>query len=212
MARILSVNDRTLLDVAAAVIQAGEPLVYPTDTIYGLGGNGLSRELTELIYQLKQRPESLPFSVMVSDIDMLKDYALLPKVGAEIIQKFLPGALTIILPLKDYSPLYHIAAPDQTVGFRMPDHQFCIDITRRTGLPVITTSVNLSGQPPMSDIDSIAELYADKIPLYIQDQNLEQLQQKSGSTIIKIDRKGEISLVRNGAIAFGEIMKRIASS
>lgn len=202
MVRILSVNDALALDLAVEIVLRNEPLIYPTDTIYGIGGNALSQALAQQIYLIKKRPASLPFSIMVSDLEMLSEYAVISESAQRIAERFFPGPLTLILPLKQNSPLNHIAADDNSAGFRMPDHSFCREITKRTLVPIITTSANISGEAPMTTMDKMAAMYSDSVSLYLRDDSLESRKNTTGSTIVKIEVDDRVELIRSGVLDF----------
>ncbi|HDR03977.1 MAG TPA: threonylcarbamoyl-AMP synthase [Candidatus Marinimicrobia bacterium] len=204
MVRILSVRDPLAISVADKIVRKGLPLVYPTDTIYGLGGDAMSPELVERIYKLKKRPPFMPLSVMLASVQEFDKFSDLSESARRLIAAFLPGALTIILPLEADSPLKHIANADGMAGFRIPSNSFCLDLCARAERPIITSSVNYSGQPPLTRISDMTAQFGDLISIYVKDDKLEN-SKSLGSTIIRL-LNNEIEFLREGAIPKSTIL------
>ncbi|MCD6522338.1 MAG: threonylcarbamoyl-AMP synthase [Candidatus Diapherotrites archaeon] len=143
-------------------IERGNLIVYPTDTLYGLGAKATSDKAVRRVYEVKGREEKKPISVMVSDIDMLERYAYLSKHEKEVASSIFPGPYTLLLKPKRLS---RYLSKTGRVGFRIPDNRFCIELSRRAG-PITSTSANLSGRKAYS-IRGIMKQLGDKISLYI---------------------------------------------
>ncbi len=161
-------------------IEAGGLVAYPTDTLYGLGvdaGNGVA---LEQLAQVKGRPG--PFSVMVGRYEQLTEYALIPPQLANKLSYMLPGPYTFLLPARETVSLPpSLAGPDGRIGFRVPDHPFLRDIYRYRSSPVVTTSANRVGEPPIQDPKAIAEQFYEAIDLLIDGGSLPY---SKGSTVI----------------------------
>ncbi len=130
-----------------------EIFIYPTDTIYGLGCNALDEELVERLRELKQRPTK-PFSLLVPSLDWIREHCILLGEAEEWLAK-LPGPYTFILQLKDTRSFAQGVCGGMTVGVRIPRHPFS-RIVEKLGIPLVTTSVNLSGEKPMIDLDTLS--------------------------------------------------------
>lgn len=137
-------------------IKSGKIFIYPTDTIYGIGCNALNKEAVAKIRKLKNR-ETKPFSIIVPDLNWIKENCETNSKIDEYLGK-LPGAYTFFLKLKDKSILPEEVNPsgDGTIGVRIPDHWFS-NLISKADLPFITTSVNLSGKPHMTDLKDLDE-------------------------------------------------------
>ena len=147
-------------------IKKGEIFIYPTDTIYGIGCNALLGDSVRRIRHLKQR-EIKPFSIIAPNMAWIKNNCEINDKGQKHLKK-LPGPYTLFLRLKNLSILPEEVNPlaDGTVGVRMPNHWF-MDIVRMAGVPFITTSVNLSGMPYMTDLESLDETIKNNVDLII---------------------------------------------
>lgn len=125
-------------------LRNGGTVVYPTDTVYGLGASIFQEEAIFKVYHMKERSLNKPVSICLSSIDDIKKIAYLDQVGEELIQKILPGPYTLILNKKDKVPSLLTAGMDK-IGVRMPDNIICQELSRE--FPITTTSANISGNP-----------------------------------------------------------------
>src|SRR5687767_2403765 len=128
--------DPTIIERAARLIQQGELVVIPTETVYGLGANALDRAAIEKIYAAKGRPSYNPLIVHVSSVDQAKSLVTdWPKVADELVTKFWPGPLTIILPKASSIPNITTAG-GSTVALRMPNHRVALALIEKSGVPI----------------------------------------------------------------------------
>ena len=132
--------------LAAEMITAGGVIIYPTDTVYGLGCNAFRAEAIQRVFEIKQRPEKKPALVLVLDRAMLERLVpTIPPIAAELMESFWPGPLTIILGARrGIHPL--LTGGSGKVGVRMPDNEFCRGLMTESGVPVVSTSANISGK------------------------------------------------------------------
>ncbi len=132
---------------AGRVIKNGGLVAFPTETVYGLGGNAFDRAAASKIYAAKGRPSDNPLIVHISDIDMLDELAKdIPEQAYALAGLFWPGPLTIILKKKDIIPDETTGGLD-TVAIRMPDNEIALAFIREAGVPIAAPSANLSGRP-----------------------------------------------------------------
>ena len=132
---------------AADAIRAGQLVAVPTETVYGLAGNGLDPAAVAQIYEVKGRPSVKPLSLMVHDASAMARYcADVPPAAYTLAEAFWPGPLTIVLPRNPQIPNETTAGLD-TVAVRMPSHPVAQAIIRESGLPIAAPSANLSGLP-----------------------------------------------------------------
>ena len=153
--------------IVVNLLKKGEVIVYPTDTIYGIGGDATFEKVIKKIYEIKQRPLNKPISVLVSDFEMLEKYAEINEKQMEVLKKSLPGPYTFIL-----KPKVKLHVSENNVGFRIPDH-WCTLIAKEFGKPITTTSANIHKQPTPKDIEKIRNNFKDSISLYIDEGILE---------------------------------------
>ncbi|MEA2076412.1 MAG: L-threonylcarbamoyladenylate synthase [Candidatus Marinimicrobia bacterium] len=181
--------------------------IYPTDTLYGFGGDARSEKVVERLYELKQRSEHMPISMLVRDTEMLSGFAEIFDKTQKLINAFLPGALTLVLPAKDNSLPDKLFSVQGYLGFRIPDHDFCRNISSEFSGPIITTSVNLSGQPVLNDIESINDQFGKYIDLMISDRDFEMQNNVFASTVVMITENDTMKVLREGKISTEEITR-----
>ncbi len=179
---------------AAEDLAEGKLVVYPTDTVYGIGADIYNHAAVKNLYQAKHRPFDMALSVAVADRKMMEEVAVLNDNADKLIKAFLPGPLTIIIKKQpEVSDL--ITASSQKVGVRIPDHPLAVELARRFG-PIVATSANTHSQPDAVNIDMAVKELGDTVSTYI-DAGPSPLGKPS--TIVWImDDKYEI--IRQGAI------------
>ncbi len=145
---------------AINVIKSGGTVVYPTETVYGLGADAFSEEAVRKVYELKQRGLSQPLSLAVSSFEMLQTVAYADSKTLEILTELLPGPVTVLLKKRDIVPRVLTAGSD-VIGVRFPDNKIAVSIIEETG-PITSTSANISGQNPPARVEEV-EIDADII-------------------------------------------------
>jgi len=148
---------------AVSVLRRDGIIVYPTETVYGLGGDAFSDEAIQRVYEIKERPLSKPVSVAVSDMDMLHAIAFTNEASEEFINRFLPGPVTVVLRAKSCVPPV-LTGGTGLIGIRMPDNKTACEIIRQFDAPITSTSANTSGQmAPVrkEDVTVIHDLFVD---------------------------------------------------
>lgn len=143
----LDAADVKKLQTAAEILRAGGLVAFPTETVYGLGGNALLKEASRDIYAAKGRPSDNPLIVHIADFDALQPLVReIPPVAKLLAQKFWPGPLTLIMQKADCVP-YETTGGLDTVAIRMPSHPVARELIRLAGVPVAAPSANTSGRP-----------------------------------------------------------------
>jgi len=148
--RVSEENFDAVLDEAAEIIRRGGTVAFPTETVYGLGANGLDPEAVRKIFEAKERPPGNPLSLLVhSGEDVGKVAKNIPEKAFRLMEAFWPGPLTIVLEKKDIVP--EITSGNlPSIGLRMPDHRIPLELVKRAGTPLAAPSANLSGKPSPS--------------------------------------------------------------
>ena len=140
---------------AVKELNKGSIIVYPTDTIYGLGVDALNVSAIQHQKVLKGRPHTWPFLVVVPDLASIEKYAVMNDAAWALATKFMPGPLSLVLPARDILPkelLLH-----GTIGIRIPNDPFCLELARQLGKPFTTTSANRTGRETPTSIHGIIE-------------------------------------------------------
>jgi L-threonylcarbamoyladenylate synthase len=145
---------------AIGVLKAGGVIIYPTETVYGLGASIYKKDAIERIYEIKGRSFSKPISVAVSSYDMIGKVAHLDEQSRKIIEKVLPGPVTVLLKKRSVVP-DRLSAGSGLIGVRFPDHQKAREIIKSVG-PITSTSANRSGESDPGAPDEV-EIEADMI-------------------------------------------------
>ena len=144
-------------------IKQGKIFIYPTDTIYGIGCEATNIKSANKIKQIKKRDKDKPLSIIVPSITWIKQNCIIPK--ELTISKYLPGPYTLILKKKNPNYLNHISSTD-SLGIRIPKNPFT-KIIQKSKLPFITTSVNISTQPPLTNPKNLNLQIKNKVDIII---------------------------------------------
>ena len=144
----------TNIRIAAKIMQEGGVVIYPTETVYGIGADALSEPAVRKVFAIKKR--SSPISLAVSSYGMLADVAVCDADTMELIRKLLPGPITVILKKKSIVPDILTAGSDR-VGIRYPDHEITLKLIDLAGTPITSTSANLPGEPPAREVCEISK-------------------------------------------------------
>lgn len=157
----------THIKEATTLLQAGEVVAIPTETVYGLGADATKDSAVAKIFQAKGRPSDNPLIVHIATLAQLEGIvAHIPRAAKLLIDAFWPGPLTIIFP-KGQGLSNLVTAGLDTVGIRMPNHPVALEIIRQSNLPIAAPSANTSGRPSPTTAFHVLEDLADKIPLII---------------------------------------------
>jgi L-threonylcarbamoyladenylate synthase len=182
-----------------AELTAGRLVVYPTETVYGLGCDPFDETAVKRIYMAKRRPFDMAMSIMVKDLHMMEEVAQLDDRARVLVTKFMPGPLTIIVTKRQSVPDILTASTNE-IGLRIPDNPVALDLIEEFG-PLVTTSANvhshkspLTCQDAVDDLGGSVSVYLDGGPTIIG----------SPSTIVQLGER-EITLIRQGAISPEEI-------
>ncbi|MFW6048754.1 MAG: L-threonylcarbamoyladenylate synthase [Candidatus Bipolaricaulota bacterium] len=158
-------------------------MVFPTDTVYGIGGNGLEKSVIDRTYRVKQRSRDKPLTLHLFSVDEIEKYvADITEKQRMLIEELLPGPFTFIMPASPEAPEVSIG-PEKKVGIRVPDSDTFRELQEMVDYPLVGTSVNKSGELPMCDFDRIVDKYGGLVDLFIEAD--EELGRKA-STILDV--------------------------
>lgn len=191
---------------AAELIKAGKLVAVPTETVYGLAGNGLDPEAVEKIYEVKGRPSVKPLSLMVPGPEAMDIYCEdVPQAARALAKKFWPGPLTIIMKAKKYIPSI-VLAGGATVGLRCPEHQMTLELLRLAQVPFAAPSANPSGSESPKTAQKVYEYFNGQIEGIIDGGPCGL---GFESTIIDMSRT-PYKILRQGALPAEDIEKALA--
>ena len=182
------------IKLAADVLKRGGTILYPTDTIWGLGCDATNAEAVAKIYEIKKRAESKSLVTLVNDMDMIGKYIReIPRVAIDLLEVN-DAPMTIIYP-GAIGLAKNVVAEDGTVGIRIPNNEFCKQLIFRLHRPIVSTSANISGEPAPQSFKEIPEEIKNSVDLVV-DKSMEEDSTHQASQIIKVGLKGEITIIR----------------
>ena len=166
---LLNDIDYTKLKEPAELIRNGGIVVFPTETVYGIGANALNENAIKKLYDIKKRPLNKPISLLVNSIDMIEQVTKdITKLEYALIKTFFPGPLTIILKKKNIVPNI-VTANQDTVGIRMPANEIALKLIGYVGSPIATPIGGISGKPSGTNLKDIMEDFDGKVDCFIDD-------------------------------------------
>ena len=139
---------------ASEIIKKNGVVIYPTETVYGIGANIFSTAALEKVFAIKKRDKDKPVSVAVSDFKMMEELVYIEKKEKRFIEEFLPGPVTILLKKKKIINDM-LTSGSELVGIRFPAHKTTIELIKLAGVPITSTSANFSGEAPPRSVDEI---------------------------------------------------------
>ena len=199
MTKILQPTEENL-NLAAEMIKKGEIVAFPTETVYGLGADGLNVEACRKIFIAKGRPSDKPLSLHVASLEMAEKIARITAQAEKLFKMFCPGALTIILSKNKIVPDY-VTGGKSSVGIRFPANDVALSLIKFSGVPIAAPSANLSGKTPPKTAQEVFSDLSGKIPLILDGG---QCKFGISSTIIDLTRS-EPKILRHGAISAEKI-------
>ncbi|MEM2544359.1 MAG: L-threonylcarbamoyladenylate synthase [Nitrososphaerota archaeon] len=199
--RLLKVS-REAIRLASVIIKDGGLVVYPTDTVYGLGCNPFDDAAVSRIFSLKGRKD-IPVPILGDSIESLEKVAEFDDVAYEFCSAFWPGALSVVLPKK--LSLEKVTCGSPTVAVRVPASQVAIELARLSGGLIVGTSANISGMSPACDTSELDKHIAEGVEIVLDGGRCLHC---IASTVVKIEG-GIVKVLREGAISLNAIKDRI---
>ena len=195
------IYDHSQIAEIAEVLKAGGMVAIPTDTVFGLAVSSRDLAAIEKMKVAKGRPESKPFPMMVSNYEQLEQVAVVTAKQKRVIEHFMPGALTVIFQKSEALPA-EVTNGFKTVGIRMPDDLWVLQLIELVGCPLLVPSANLSGQPAgCNDTEVLAQL-SGRINGVVKGVS----GAKQASTIVDMSND-ELKIVREGVITLQELQE-----
>lgn len=187
------------LKIAADLLKKGELVAFPTETVFGIGVIFDSKESYDKLISVKRRPPEKPFSLMVGKVDDISKYAYVNSKTKKLIDRFMPGQLTIIVKAKEDLPSW-VKSPDGNVGIRVPDFQIANELINNVGKPLLVPSANKAGETPCHSSEEVVSIFNNEISAVVEGKSTSNI----ASTIVQIS-DNEIKIIREGVIAKEEI-------
>lgn len=179
---------------AVEVLKRGGVILYPTDTIWGLGCDATNAAAVKRIYEIKHREDNKSMLVLIDDARKVTDYADVPDAARQLVDVSV-RPLTIIYPNAHRLAPNLINASDGTIGIRVTSDPFCCTLLSQLRRPIVSTSANLSGEPSPACFDEIGEEIRNAVD-YVVDYRREEHAAHTPSDIIKLDMDGTFKIIR----------------
>lgn len=189
---------------AANLIKRGEIVAFPTETVYGLGADAFNVDACKKIYSAKQRPADKPLTLHVATFEMIEQIAEISSAAEKLIEKFLPGPLTLILPKKNIVPDF-VTCNSKSVGVRFPKNSVAQDFIKIAGVPIAAPSANISGKNPPTTAQEVFENLSGKVEIILDGGKCNV---GISSTIADIS-SGELKILRQGIISAAQILETL---
>lgn len=177
--------------MVVSLLNDGGAGVLPTDTIYGLSCRALDKMAVERVHQIKSRDSQKPFIVLISNLKMLDLLSISPQ-QSESVRRYWPGALSVIFRTSR-APVW-LQRGTYSLAVRMPDYPELLELIDKVG-PLISTSANFQGQPPVHSVPEARTVFGDRLDFYVDAGWLDN----PASTLVKLD-DGKLQVIRQGAV------------
>lgn len=198
-----------IINEAVDILQTGGLVVYPTDTSYGLGCDTRQDGILDKLFATKKKGPNIGVPLLFSDLSQLSSFHELKDLEIVIARMFWPGALTLLVPVKD-NVSKRLTGGRNTLAVRVPNHSVPRGIAKKLNHPIVGTSANLTGGPTPFDLITAKEQLGDKVDLYI-DGGVSS--STNSSTIVSVIREEDgissIKVYREGEIQIGDIKERL---
>lgn len=183
------------LEMAVKTLIRGGVIIYPTDTIWGIGCDATNSKAVERIYQIKKRPESKSMIILIESFDKLKKYVdRVPEIALTLTTKY-KGPLTIVYPsVKNVAK--NVLAEDGSCAIRVTSDPFCIELCRKLDKPIVSSSANISGQNYPITFDNIDKSLLKQAD-YVVEHGRNEIRQFKPSTVIKLLNDFEYTIIRH---------------
>ena len=188
---------------AAEVLRAGGVIVYPTETLYGLGADALNPEAVRRVFEIKKRPPDRAVTVILGSESMLDQVvSSVPPVARRLMDVFWPGPLTLVLPAREGLPELLLAG-GSTIGVRVPGDFLCRALASKLGRPITATSANISGEPDLFHPEDLERVLGQQVDLLI---DAGPARSRVPSTVVLVTEAGG-RVLREGRISAEELRK-----
>lgn len=200
---LTTINDIKKIEQCGEIIRNGGLVIFPTETVYGIGANALSEEATKKIFKAKGRAQDNPLIVHISNYDMIEKVATISnEIEKKLINAFMPGPFTIILSKKEIIP-NTVSAGLETVGIRMPSNEIARMLIEQAKVPIAAPSANISGRPSGTILQDIKEEFDGKVDAMIDGGKVTIGLE---STVVKVIN-GVTTILRPGKVTVEDIKK-----
>ena len=183
-------------------LKSGKEIVHGTDTCVGLAVDVFNEAAVAKVYEMKQMSFDKPVSILCSDLEMAEQYGVFSEKALELAKKYLPGALTLIVPRTDKLPEWINSGLD-SVGIRIPADESSLQMVRELGNPITTTSCNVSGEKVCESVDEVIGMFGNYMESGDVVLAFEERSSQKVSTVVKVDGD-KVRVLRQGEVEIAE--------
>ena len=185
---------KEVIDEAVRVLKEGGVILYPTDTVWGIGCDATNEAAVARVFQVKRRSEAKSLVLLAADLDMVARYIReIPSIAIDLVEVN-DAPMTIVYPgAQGLAP--SVVAEDGSVGIRIPQHEFCKQLAFRLRRPLVSTSANISGEPTPESFASVSQEIKDAVD-WCAPRKFEAGATGRASQIIKLGLRGEVEIIR----------------
>ena len=184
---------------ALAALNNHQIIAFPTETVFGLGVFYDDQQAYELLNQVKRRKEDKPYTMMLSKVEDIDKYAFVDQKYQKLINKFMPGSLTILVKSKDNVPGY-VTHDTGIIGIRIPSNKEALDLLNFVKKPLLVPSANRADQSPARTCEEVVAIFGDEVKVVVPGQ----IESGEPSTIVDLTGK-ELKVIRKGPIPLEEL-------
>ena len=177
-------------------------IAFPTETVMGLGVLYNDRIAYDKLNKIKRRPEDKPYTLMVKDVNDISEYALIDERTQRVIDAFMPGSITILVPVKGDAVPEYVTHGTSIIGIRVPENKEALEVLKEAKLPLLVPSANRSGEKPALSDKEVKEIFSDEVDYVVSGQ----AKLAKPSTIVSLVN-GQVKVVREGPISEEKILK-----
>lgn len=195
----MSVLEQKDVEIAAKILRNGGILVFPTETVYGIGVVYDNEESFNNLVTTKKRPPNKPFALMCSSSEEASNYIIVDERQKKLMAKFLPGEITFLVNARKDLPTW-VTLGTNVIGIRVPDSQYVVDLISKVGKPCLVTSANISGDPTSRFFDEVLPIFGDIVDGVVKGE----CNSLVPTTIVDVTGD-ELKLIREGPVPFNII-------
>ncbi len=206
--RVTEVDEDKIMEIGD-IVRRGGVIVYPTDTVYGIGGDPFREDIVRRVFQIKRRGDK-EMPVLVSSLEKAMEIAEFDDRALTLARLFWPGPLTLVLKMRGRFP-YELTAGRDKLGLRVPKNVIALKIIEASGGAIIGTSANISGRPPPRSVDELDPVIENEVDLVVDGGRTEL---GVASTVVELisgeeDCSDGIKVIREGAIKAEDLIKAV---
>lgn len=196
--KIIKTSDTKSIQIASSLLNSGNVIAIPTDTIYGLSCNANDCEAIKRLYEIKGRNEEKPVAICVSDYVDLRHWGKADHLDNELLKKLLPGPVTIVLYKSTHLNNPYLNPWTKKIGIRIPNFNFIRDVCREFSMPIALTSANKSSERSSLNIKEFTDLWSHLGAVFDGGNLSDSEEHRKGSTVIDLSTPNEYKVIRQG--------------